>query len=473
MTTTMRPKSDLRVYQQRVVSYLYERDEAFAILKIGAGKTASTLTAIDEMINDQVIRHGLILAPKRVATLTWPDEIGKWQHLAGMEYAVLDGTPARRAGLLATAADRDLTIVGIDNAQWLCDELARLPDGHPIFDLLVIDETSRLKDPKSKRANALSKIAGRFRIRWGLTGTPRPNSAMDLFTPAKVITNGRLWGKSFYQWQRRNFYPTDFKGYTWLPLPGAEDRIHADMASISITLGEGDMPDLPPLSILVDEVTLPDAARAAYRDMERKLLARLDSRDIVAMSAAVATGKLAQMANGFVYGEGGNADAEALHTAKADWLDDLVASLDGEPLLLIYEYREDLAMIRRLFGHVPYLGAGVSDADARQRVDDWNAGKLPLFALHPAAAGHGINLQHGGSRMAWISPCWSAELWDQTIGRLHRPGQAAAHVMVHVCNATNTVDDLKRSRVISKLSAQAAFENYLAAAGVPGSSRAA
>lgn len=457
----MRQKAELRGYQQRVIQHLYEHEEAVAVLKMGAGKTISTLTALEEMISDEMIRHALIIAPKRVARIVWPTEIRDWEHTRGLSYAVLDGDPSRRKLLLDTAPQRDLTIVGIDVAQWLVEQLKRLPPDHCLFDCLVIDETSRLKDPKSKRAKALFSIAGRFHNRWGLTGTPRPNSAQDLFTPAKVITAGKLWGKSFYKWRSERFYPKDYNGYEWLPFPGAEDKIHAEFAGISIALGEGDMPELPELSILVDEVKLPPDARATYREMERKLFARVDEEEILAVSMAVATGKCAQAANGFMYGEGGNSNVSELHHEKADWLEELVGNLDGEPALLVYEYREDLALIQRLFGNVPFLGAGVSDKDAAAAVEDWNAGKLPLLALHPASGGHGLNLQAGGSRMIWLAPTWSAEYWDQTLARIYRPGQAN-HVMVHVCVATDTVDELKRMRSISKLSSQAAFERYLA-----------
>jgi len=466
----MRKKSDLRPYQQRVVSHLYDHDQAMAVLKMGAGKTIATLTAIEELIGDGEIRHALIVAPKRVATIVWPDEIKAWEHTRGMEYSVLDGPPTARMSKLRGASHRQLTIIGIDNVQWLVHEIQNWPDDHPSWDCLVIDETSRLKDPKSKRGKALASIAGKFRNRWGLTGTPVPNSLLDLFTPAKIITDGRLWGTSFYKWQKHHFYPTDFHGYVWKVLPGHDEQILADAASISIALGEDEMPGLPDLSILVDEVELPWEARLSYRQMEQKLFARFresgQDKDVVAISRAVATGKLAQMANGFIYGEDGNTDVTEVHNGKAEWLKDLVTDLDGEPAILVYEYREDLALIKRLFGDVPYLGSGVSDSQAAAGIDAWNRGALPLFALHPASGGHGLNLQSGGSRMIWLAPTWSAELWDQTVARLHRPGQAG-HVMVHVCVATDTVDELKRLRVVEKLSVQTSFEQYLATSVLP------
>jgi SNF2 family DNA or RNA helicase len=433
-----------------------------AVLKMGAGKSAAVLTAIEELIGDGVIRHALVVAPKRVAQMVWPAEIEGWEHLRHLKYAVLDGGPTERLLKLADAHKRDITIIGIDNVQWLVEQLDNAQAENPIWGLLVIDETSKLKDPTSKRGKALARIAGRFKLRWGMTGTPVPNSLLDLFTPMKVISNGQLWGKSFYKWQRQHFYPADRNGYRWNVLPGHDAGILADAASLSIALGEHEMPDLPELTILVDEVTLPAAARVQYRQMESRLFARLDTADILAMSRAVATGKLAQLANGFIYDEDGAEGTHAVHAEKSAWLEELVTSLDGEPLLLVYEFKEDLEMIRRVCGDdVPYLGAGVSDKTAQQRVEAWNRGELPLFALHPASGGHGLNLQHGGSRMAWIAPTWSAEMWDQTIARIHRPGQRA-HCMVHVCVASHTVDDLKRLRVFGKLSAQEAFEAYLA-----------
>ena len=199
----------LRSYQERAATYLYEHDAAFLIAPLGAGKGAAALTAGAELIRDGHRRHALVIAPKLVATTVWPAEIAEWPHLKHLRVAVLDGSPEQRRALLATAAERDVTVIGIDLVPWLVRELAPVPDDHPLFDLLVIDETSRLKDPNGKRARALLKIAGRFKTRWGLTGTPRPNSAMDLFMPAAIITDGALWGRSFSLWQRQHFQLRD------------------------------------------------------------------------------------------------------------------------------------------------------------------------------------------------------------------------------------------------------------------------
>jgi hypothetical protein len=449
----------LRSYQERSATYLYEHDSAFLIAPLGAGKGAAALTALAELIRDGHRRHALVIAPKLVAETVWPQEVASWLHLRHLRVAVLNGNPERRRALLADAAERQLTVIGVDLVPWLVAELAAVADDHPLFDILVIDETSRLKDPSGKRARALAKVAGRFRTRWGLTGTPRPNSSMDLFMPAAIITDGALWGRAFIPWQKRHFRPRDLSQREWVALPGAEKQIAAGFGTIAMTVADDDMPDLPPINIVVTPVKLPDDVMAAYATMQEELFAAIDGRGIEAVSPLVATGKCAQMANGFIYGEG-NEDSVSVHTVKIDWLRELVESLEGEPLLIAYEFIEDLRTIRRAFGAVPALGGPTPAREAQRLIEAWNAGTLPLLAFHPASAGHGLNLQHGGSRMAWLSPSWSAELTEQAIARIYRPGQTR-RVTIHVCVAADTVDEMKRDRVLGKMSAQEAFKRHL------------
>ena len=452
------PHRVLRSYQQRAATYLYERDAAFLIAPLGAGKGAAALTAFAELVRDRHRRHGIVVAPKLVATTVWPAEIASWPHLAHLRAAVLDGSPESRRALLATAAAREVTVIGVDLVPWLVAELASVANDHPLFDVLIVDETSRFKDPSGKRARALAKIAGRFQTRWGLTGTPRPNSSRDLFMPAAIITNGALWGSAFTPWQKRHFRPRDPFGREWVALPGAEEQIAADFGTIAMTVADEDMPDLPPLNVVVTPLKLPDAVMATYWTMARELFATIAGRSIEAASPLIATGKLAQLANGFLYDKG--ADPVFVHSLKIDWLRELVESLGGEPCLIAYEFIEDLRTIQRAFGEVPALGGLTSTREAAQLIAAWNAGKLPLLAFHPASAGHGLNLQHGGSRMAWLSPSWSAELTEQAVARIFRPGQTR-HVTIHVCVAAGTVDEMKRDRVINKMSAQEAFRRHL------------
>jgi len=461
-----RPATALRQYQQRIATYLYEHDEALAVVRMGGGKTAAALTAIAELLRDGAIRHALIVAPKRVAEHVWPDELAAWAHLAGLSYKVLTGGPVQRGIDLRGYPARDLTVIGIDNLQWLVDTLKLYGDGVPLFDLLVIDEISKLRDPTGKRAKAIAKAAPRWRMVWGLTGTLRPNSAQDLFMPARVVTRGKLWGSSFYKWQRQHFYPLDRYGYRWEVLPTHEDLLNADIAPWCVTLQDSEMPQLPGLTVIFDKIELPAAARRAYNQMEARLFADLpDGGDrILAASAAVATGKLAQIANGFLYEESGTA-AMRLHEAKREWLAELIDSHDGTPLLLVYEFIADLQTMQELLGDkLTCLGDTQLGGLDTNIVDAWNARKIPFLAMHPASGGHGLNLQAGGSTMAWIAPTWSPELWEQTLARLHRSGQRDP-VMVRVCTATATVDELKLDRVHRKMSAQAAFERYLASRG--------
>jgi SNF2 domain-containing protein len=270
----------LRSYQSRAATWLYERDAAFLIAPLGAGKGAAALTALADLIRDGERRHALVIAPKLVAATVWPAEIASWPHLRHLRVAVLDGTPERRRKLLAAAPAREVTVIGVDLVQWLVGELAAVAGDHPLLDVLIIDETSRLKDPSGKRARALLKVAGRFRTRWGLTGTPRPNSSMDLFMPAAIVTNGALWGRAFVPWQKRHFRPRDPFGREWVALPGAEAKIAASFGTVAMTVADEDMPDLPPLNIIETPLQLPDAVMASYRAMARKLLTTAEGRTI-------------------------------------------------------------------------------------------------------------------------------------------------------------------------------------------------
>lgn len=457
----MRKKNELRPYQDRAVSWLYGRNYGIYIAPMGTGKTATALTSIGEMIEDSHARHALIVAPKRVAEITWPKELTEWEHFAGLRAAVCRGGPARRRQILRTWKTRELTIIGIDNVQWLVKELLDFAQpGDGIYDLLVLDETSRLRNPKSKRGKELLKVRKHFRTVWGLTGTPRPNSELDLYMPAAIVSNRQLWTKGFYAWQRERFYTTDYNGWNWAIQPHWRDDTNNEFAQITLAVDEHDMPELPDLNFIWDDVFLPPDAAAVYADMERKLLVELNGRDIEAANAGVAVGKLTQIAAGYIYADG-HKDVEHLHDAKQEWLADLIEDLQGEPLLVVYEHIEDIRLIEKAAGGpVPRLGHGVSDRDGAWYIGQWNTGAYPVMAIHPASAGHGLNLQHGGHRMAWLSPCWSAEYWDQTIARLHRSGQTHP-VYVHVAMGVDTIDHAKRMRVFEKLSAQEALKRYL------------
>jgi len=464
----MRDKSELRKSQQDIVTALYENDEKICVLRPGGGKTAGSLTAIQELKRDKVIRHALVTAPKRVARFVWPDEIAEWKHTCRLRYHVLVDGPRDRVPQLLAAPTRDVTIFGHDIIPWLLDQVKDLPDDHPIFDLLVIDEISRFRKPSGERYKAFVKQIDRWRMVWGLTGTLRPTSALDLFCPARLVTRAKLWGKSHDKWKRKHFYATDFEQHNWIPLPGEEEKINAEIASLIVT---AEVPKESKPTIIFDHIELPEAARFEYDTMERKLFSVVDvdedgnQKKVVAVNRAVSVGKLGQMANGFVYrGDGDDRVAYQLHDEKVEWLADLILNSTA-PTILVYEYQQDFRLMQELIPGFRYLGAGNTEKQTAANIRDWNAGRLSFMGLHPASAGHGLNLQHGGADMAWMAPTWDSELWDQTIARLDRSGQMR-QVMVRVCVANRTVDELKLNRVHYKLSEQEAFDRYVRRVGV-------
>lgn len=463
----MRRKQDMHGYQDRTASRLYEADAVQAVLPMGAGKTVSAATAIRELIDDGHIRAAVINAPKRVAHQVWPAEFENWEHLAGTKVSVVLGTPAERASALHS--DAEVYVTSRDNIKWLVEELQKLPPDHKLFDLLCIDELSRFKSPRSKLANKhLMKVRKHFRIMWGLTGTPRPNGYEDQFRPLQMLSNNRLFSpRTFDQWRQMRFMKVDAEGkpseygHQWVIRPEHEAKIIRQIASMTFTIDPAEMPELPGLTVVEHWVDLPPATLARYKEMERKLLGTVNGQTYLAPSAGVAAGKLEQMTQGFIYGEGGNTEVEWLHTAKADALSDLVEDLSDSPAMIVYGFVEELRAMREQWPGLAYLGAGVGDKLAAQYEADWNADRLPLLALHPASAGHGLNLQYGsGNQMLVANMPWSAELYDQVIKRMYRQGQKRK-CFLHLILARNTVDEIKYDRVIGKMTDQEAFNKYL------------
>lgn len=468
----MLPKAAMHGYQSRTATKLYESDAAQAVVPMGGGKTVAAGTAIRELIDDGHIRKAIINAPKRVARLVWPAEFAKWEHLAGTKISLVLGTPEER--LVALRADAEVYITSRDNIKWLVAELQKLPEGDPLLDLLCIDELSRFKSPRSKLANKhLGKIMGRFKIKWGLTGTPRPNDYVDQFRPLQLLSNHTLFKpRAFDHWRPKHFIKVDGDGvpnehgFNWKIRQESEHKIIKLISSMSFTIDPGEMPELPELTIVPHWVDLPPDVMKIYRTMERDLIAKVGETTFMAASAGVASGKLDQIVQGFLYKETGSHEAEALHAVKADVLDDLIEDLAGDPALVVYGFREELRALQAMYGHphdgapLPYLGAGTSDVQAEKYERDWNAKELPLLALHPASAGHGLNLQHGGVQMLVLNMPWSAELYEQMIKRFHRQGQAR-RCFLHLILAKNTIDRIKYDRVVGKMSDQEAFTRYL------------
>lgn len=461
----MRDRSQLRPVQTRLVAEMKSSEGVGIVLGMGGGKTACALTAIADLLAAKVIRAAIVVAPKRVALSTWPREVTVWSHLQHLDVGILGGDRDRRARVLRER--HDIYVCGIDNLPWLLDELKSLPD-HPALDQLVIDELSRFKNPRGSLAKALNKRSARFGAIWGLTGTPRPNGWEDLWMPLQIISKGRAWGMTFDPWRQRYFEPLDFLGRNWAVRPEAIPRLRSVIDTWCVAIPPEDVVDVPFVSGPDHDIIVPlsAAARADADSMERDLLITLgregtlsdidpeDDATIAALSRAVASGKLSQIMQGYVYSEG--EAVQHYDAAKADALVDFVEALDGEPLIVCYWYQEDLAVLRALWPDLPHLGAGVSDRQADRTIEDWNAGRLPLLALHPASAGHGLNLQFGGSRMLFYAMPWSAELYAQTVKRIARSGQTKP-VFVHRLLADHPYEHLRVRRVESKIDAEQDF----------------
>lgn len=465
----MRDKSSLHKYQNDAVTWLYEHDAALALMPVGAGKSITTLTAIQELMADGVVKRPLVFAPMRVAELVWPVERFQWEHTKDMEMVLWSGPPAnwpdslwkqsrllwgsrvsaesrlpkivdvrRRRELEAklkdlVAKERRINkeinrtepppcihVTSYENAMWFCD---LYKPGESPFDAFIFDEIGRLKNPKSPRYKALRKHTKLAKVVYGLNATPAPEGLMDLFTQVQLVDGGKLWGSSFYKWRDRFFVPEGYMGYTFRPQLGARDLILKDLNTIAFRVDEADLSYQKTMQHSQIEVELPPKARAAYADMEKRMAIEIEGRedDLVAMSAAASSMKLRQITSGFVYDEDGK--PIILHEEKMHALSDLIDDMGREPLLISYEFSEELDMIRRVWKNAPYLGQGVSSTTAAEHVTKWNKRELPVLALHWASAGHGLNLQAGGSHIAHVSLPWSLEGFQQMCGRIDRQGQ--------------------------------------------------
>jgi len=467
----MRDLSDLRSDQQSCVDELYANDRVYAVMRMGGGKTATCLTAISELLADGHRRRALVIAPPLVAATVWPNEPAKWTHLQHLTVEALTGGPAARLRRLKEST-ADVLTVSEGVLGWLSEVL---PKDHPSLDILVYDEP-KLKDPRGVIGKTLLKIAPQAKSIWLFSGTPRPNGYADLFMPARLLKPG-LWGDDFVAWRRRNFMPMDFHGYVWKVHDFRARQLDRDVETFMVRAAEPEDARHGTLTSGVEqdfEFDLPDEVARQYRKMERDLLISIvgeqdpsDPAVIAALTQAVASSKLAQIAQGFVYDqpdEDGAKTAHYLHDAKLDILRYQLDAIGAETSVICYGFLEDLSRIETLLAKAGrsygVLGAGQSLKQKMRSVEQWNEGRLDNLILHPASASHGVELQFGGRRMLWYCPPWSAEQYDQTIKRLDRPGQTR-QVYSHQIIARGTVDIVKRNRVEFKMNDQDAFKEML------------
>lgn len=432
-------------YQQYATDFIIKNPTAAVFLEMGLGKSVIALTAILELCLERFeISRVLVIAPLRVARDTWPAEIQKWDHLKNLTYSVAVGTANERR-----AALRQKTFVHIinrENVQWLLED-----SGIPWqYDMVVIDELSSFKSHQSKRFKSLMKVRPGVRRIVGLTGTPSSNGLMDLWSEFRVLDMGKRLGRFITHYREQFFEPDRRNGmqvFSYRPRAGAEREIYRRIGDITISMRSADYLKMPECVMNTVPVKLDSTEYEVYEEMESKMVTELDGVEIDAVNAAALTGKLCQLANGAIYTPDGN--TVFFHERKLDALEDLIEGANGKPVLVAYWYKHDLARIQERFK--------VRELKSSKDITDWNAGKIPVAVIHPASAGHGLNLQAGGSTLIWFGLTWSLELYQQTNARLWRQGQQAETVVIHHIITRGTVDEDVMQSLSEKDRSQAAL----------------
>ena len=430
-------------YQKYAIEFIKKNPIAAILLDMGMGKTSIVLSALNELMYDSFeVTKVLIIAPLRIARNTWSDEIKKWDHLNGIRYSIAVGTAAER--LTALKADADIYIINRENVPWLIED-----SGLPFdFDCVVVDELSSFKNWQAKRFKALMKVRPKIRRIVGLTGTPSSNGLMDLFAEFKILDMGERLGRFISQYRVNYFKPDRMNGpivYTYKLLPGAEERIYDRISDITISMKATDYLDMPELISTEYKVYLDDSEREKYEELKNELVLQLPGAEITAANAATLSGKLSQLANGAIYDDDGSVNA--FHERKLDALEDLIESANGKPVLVAYWFKHDLARITERLNKLKVV---YEKLDSDKSIKKWNAEELQVGLIHPASAGHGLNLQSGGNVIVWFGITWSLELYQQTTARLWRQGQTSGTVtVIHIITA-GTVDE----RILKALEAK-------------------
>lgn len=419
-------------YQKYASDFILEHPVCCLMLDMGLGKTVVTLTALWELALDRFdIGKVLVIAPKRVATDTWPKELAKWEHLTGLTASLVVGNRQEREAALSRSAF--LYIINRENVSWL------VQNHRWDFDTVVIDELSSFKSNKAERFKAMKKVRPLVQRVIGLTGTPAPNSLLDLWPQMYLLDMGQRLGR-FITGYRERFFKPDKRNreiiYSYKPREGAEDAIYSLISDICISMKAVDYLDMPERIDNRIEVEMSAKEKKLYDDFCRDMVVRIGDEELDAINAAALSNKLLQMANGAVYGE--DHRVFPIHSRKLDALEDLVEAANGKPLLVAYWYQHDLSRIRERFPAARCI-------DTSEDITDWNAGKIPLALIHPTSAGHGLNLQDGGCTIVWYGMTWSLELYQQLNARLWRQGQKHTVVIHHIITKGTHDEDVMRA----------------------------
>ena len=432
-------------YQKYATDFILTHPIAAVLLEMGLGKSVITLTAIQDLCLDSFEVHRvLVIAPLRVARDTWPAEIQKWDHLKDLSYSVAVGTAQERRAALQKPAF--IHIINRENVQWLIEESGIQWQ----YDMVVVDELSSFKSHQAKRFKSLLKMRPQIKRFVGLTGTPASNGLMDLWAEFRLLDMGKRLGRFITHYRDSFFMPDKRNGmqvFSYKLRPGAEAEIYRRIGDITISMKSADYLQMPECVMNTVPVTLSEDEHKEYQEMARDLVLRLHGVEIDASNAAALSGKLCQLANGAIYTE----DKHTLHfhDRKLDALEDLIEGANGKPVLVAYWFQHDLARIRKRFK--------VRELKSSKDITDWNAGNIPVAVIHPASAGHGLNLQAGGSTLVWFGLTWSLELYQQTNARLWRQGQQADTVVIHHIITQGTIDEAIMKALSEKDKSQAAL----------------
>ena len=419
-------------YQQFATDFILNQSICCLMLDMGLGKTVITLTALWQLALDSFdVSRVLVIAPKRVAEDTWPKELAKWEHLTGLTSSLVLGSAAERKAALQRKAF--LYIINRENVAWL------VKNHYWDFDMVVIDELSSFKSNKAERFKAMKKVRPMITRIVGLTGTPAPNTLLDLWPQMYLMDMGQRLGRFIGGFRDRFFLPDKRNReiiYSYKPREGAEDAIYALISDICISMKAADYLDMPERIDNRIEVSMSPKERKLYDDFQKDMVLSIGDEELDAVNAAALSNKLLQMANGAVYGE--DKKVIPIHDRKLDTLEDLVEAANGKPLLVAYWYKHDLQRIKARFKNARCI-------DTAKDIDDWNAGKIPLALIHPASAGHGLNLQDGGCTIVWFGLTWSLELYQQLNARLWRQGQKHTVVIHHIVTKGTHDEDVMRA----------------------------
>lgn len=415
-----------------------------------------TLTSISNLLFDSFKVHKvLVVAPLRVARDTWPQELEKWSHLDHLIWSVAVGTESERKAALLKKAD--IYIINRENVQWLVED-----SGIPFnYDMVIIDELSSFKNHKAKRFKALMKVRPHIKRVVGLTGTPTGNGLMDLWAEFRLLDMGKRLGRFIGKYRDDYFMPDKRNGqiiFSYKPLPFAEDAIYRQISDITISMKSTDHLKMPELISSEYPVKLSEPEKKRYEELKRDLVLQLPGGDITAANAAALSGKLSQMANGAVYSD--TQEIIRIHDRKLEALEDLIEAANGKPILVAYWFRHDLERITERLQHNKIK---FSRLDSSESIRSCNSGELPVALIHPASAGHGLNLQQGGSTLIWFGLTWSLELYQQTNARLWRQGQTENTVVVQHIITKDTIDGRILKALREKNSTQAALINAVKA----------